>query len=67
MFSTASGLLKKVTQGDSVREKNLRTKTSPADVIMWSGSKDTQTSYVQTFFFPIYAGSLGARGCWFLG
>lgn len=44
MFSHASGLLKKVTQGDSVREKNMRTKTSPADVIMWSGSKDTQTS-----------------------
>ncbi|KAI7016781.1 hypothetical protein KC355_g3876, partial [Hortaea werneckii] len=30
--------------GDDVREKNLRTKTSPADVIMWSGSKDSQTS-----------------------
>lgn len=44
MLSTAGGLFKKVTQGDSVYKKNLQTKTSPADVIMWSGSKDTQTS-----------------------
>lgn len=44
--TTAMGLFKKVTTGDEVREKNLTTKTSPADVIMWSGSKDSQTSYV---------------------
>ncbi|CAI6339086.1 unnamed protein product [Periconia digitata] len=44
MLSSATGLFKKVTQGDSVYKKNLQTKTSPADVIMWSGSKDTQTS-----------------------
>lgn len=44
MISSASGLFKKVTKGDDVYQKNLRTKTSPADVIMWSGSKDTQTS-----------------------
>ncbi|KAF2685685.1 hypothetical protein K458DRAFT_403058 [Lentithecium fluviatile CBS 122367] len=44
MLSTATGLFKKATQGDDVYKKNLRTKTSPADVIMWSGSKDTQTS-----------------------
>lgn len=44
MLSTASTLFKKVTKGDDVYKKNLRTKTSPADVIMWSGSKDTQTS-----------------------
>ncbi|KAF1950239.1 hypothetical protein CC80DRAFT_456012 [Byssothecium circinans] len=44
MLSNAGSLFKKVTQGDSVYKKNLRTKTSPADVIMWSGSKDTQTS-----------------------
>ena len=42
--STAIGLFKKATTGDEVRELNLRTKTSPADVIMWSGSKDDQTS-----------------------
>merc|ERR1712000_630693 len=28
------GFIKKATSGDDVREKNLRTKTSPADVIM---------------------------------
>ncbi|KAK3207550.1 hypothetical protein GRF29_103g1317148 [Pseudopithomyces chartarum] len=44
MMSTASSLFKKVTRGDEVYQKNLKTKTSPADVIMWSGSKDTQTS-----------------------
>ncbi|KAF2870975.1 caspase domain-containing protein [Massariosphaeria phaeospora] len=44
MLAGASGLFKKVTQGDDVYKKNIRTKTSPADVIMWSGSKDTQTS-----------------------
>jgi hypothetical protein len=50
MASTAMGLFKKVTQGDDVYQKNLRTKTSAADVIMWSGSKDSQTSYVDTLF-----------------
>ncbi|WPH04298.1 Hypothetical protein R9X50_00718700 [Acrodontium crateriforme] len=44
MASTAMGLFKKVTKGDDVYQRNLRTKTSPADVIMWSGSKDDQTS-----------------------
>lgn len=47
--STAMGLFKKATQGDEVYQKNLVTKTSPADVIMWSGSKDDQTSYVSLF------------------
>lgn len=42
--TTAMGLFKKVTTGDEVRDRNLQTKTSPADVIMWSGSKDSQTS-----------------------
>lgn len=49
MATKGMGLLKKVTQGDDVFKKNLRTKTSPADVIMWSGSKDTQTSYVEMY------------------
>ena len=35
---------KKATTGDDAYNKTLRTKTSPADVIMWSGSKDSQTS-----------------------
>lgn len=49
MASTAMGFFKKATRGDDAYQKNLTTKTSPADVIMWSGSKDNQTSYV-TFF-----------------
>jgi hypothetical protein len=44
MAGTAMGLFKKAVKGDDVYQKNLRTKTSPADVIMWSGSKDSQTS-----------------------
>ena len=50
MASTAMGLFKKATSGDDVYQRNLRTKTSPADVIMWSGSKDDQTSYVDPIF-----------------
>ncbi|KAF7594918.1 Ca(2+)-dependent cysteine protease [Aspergillus hancockii] len=41
---TAIGFLKKAALGDSARQRTLRTKTSPADVVMFSGSKDTQTS-----------------------
>ncbi|MCJ1311433.1 Ca(2+)-dependent cysteine protease [Agyrium rufum] len=44
MASTAMGLFKKATSGDAAYEKSIQTKTSPADVIMWSGSKDEQTS-----------------------
>ena len=44
MIGGATSLFKKAVSGDEVYKKNLRTKTSPADVIMWSGSKDTQTS-----------------------
>lgn len=44
MASTAMGLFKKVTSGDDTYKRNQQTKTSPADVIMWSGSKDDQTS-----------------------
>lgn len=50
MASTAMGLFKKATSGNDTYERNLKTKTSPADVIMWSGSKDSQTSYVETPF-----------------
>jgi hypothetical protein len=59
MASTAMGLFKKATSGNDTYERNMRTKTSPADVIMWSGSKDDQTSYVDppfsdepSFFVP---------------
>ncbi|KAK3081753.1 hypothetical protein LTS18_003069 [Coniosporium uncinatum] len=44
MASTAMGLFKKATSGSDAYQRNIRTKTSPADVIMWSGSKDSQTS-----------------------
>ena len=44
MASTAMNLFKKATSGDDAYQRNLVTKTSPADVIMWSGSKDSQTS-----------------------
>ncbi|KAF1839625.1 hypothetical protein BDW02DRAFT_486395 [Decorospora gaudefroyi] len=44
MIGGATSLFKKAMTGDEVYKKNLRTKTSPADVVMWSGSKDTQTS-----------------------
>ena len=44
MASTAMGLFKKAAGGNSTYERNKQTKTSPADVIMWSGSKDEQTS-----------------------
>ena len=44
LANTAFNFIKKATTGDQVREKAKLTKTSPADVIMWSGSKDDQTS-----------------------
>ncbi|KAJ5135033.1 uncharacterized protein N7515_004311 [Penicillium bovifimosum] len=42
--STAIAFFKKATNSGSARERTLMTKTSPADVVMFSGSKDTQTS-----------------------
>ncbi|KAJ9491959.1 Metacaspase-1B [Penicillium thymicola] len=42
--STAIGFFKKAVNGESARERTIMTKTSPADVVMFSGSKDTQTS-----------------------
>ena len=35
---------KKAMAGDGAYERTKETRTSPADVIMWSGSKDDQTS-----------------------
>jgi hypothetical protein len=53
--TTAIGLFKKVTNSGTARERTLMTKTSPADVIMFSGSKDTQTSYDNILFpFPSF-------------
>jgi hypothetical protein len=42
--STVFGLAKTAFRGNDAYEQTKRTKTSPADVIMWSGSKDDQTS-----------------------
>lgn len=38
------GLFKKAQRGDDAYNKKMATKTSPADVIIWSGSRDYQTS-----------------------
>ncbi|KAK1251399.1 hypothetical protein MKX07_006878 [Trichoderma sp. CBMAI-0711] len=38
------GFFKKATTGEDAHNRALATKTSPADVVMWSGSKDDQTS-----------------------
>jgi hypothetical protein len=46
IFDTARTFLRKARWTDEDRQRNLATKTSPADVVMWSGSKDDQTSYV---------------------
>jgi hypothetical protein len=42
--SNILGFIKKATTGDEAHARAKATKTSPADVIMWSGSKDDQTS-----------------------
>lgn len=44
MLKGLGSLLKTATSGNGAYEKTMRTKTSPADVILWSGSKDDQTS-----------------------
>lgn len=44
MAETAIGFFKKAAMGSSAHERTIMTKTSPADVVMFSGSKDTQTS-----------------------
>ena len=44
--SNVLGFIKKATQGDGAAERAKATRTSPADVIMWSGSKDDQKSWV---------------------
>lgn len=42
--SSAMGIFKRATSGRNAEANAKRTKTSPADVIQWSGSKDSQTS-----------------------
>lgn len=53
MGSQLVSLFKKATSGEEAHSRAIATKTSPADVVMWSGSKDDQTSYVsQTLICP---------------
>lgn len=52
--SSIFGFAKKAMTGDDAYNQTVRTKTSPADVVMWSGSKDDQTSYVLRIFFPLF-------------
>jgi hypothetical protein len=42
--SSVFALAKSAMTGDEVYEYNKQTRTSPADVVMFSGSKDDQTS-----------------------
>lgn len=75
--SNLMGLFKKATTGDDAHNRTMATKTSPADVIMWSGSKDDQTSFVQPFVpylcdaLIIYQGRRNdcckSHGCYVLG
>jgi hypothetical protein len=44
--SSVMGFFKKATTQEEAYNKSLASKTSPADVIMFSGSKDDQTSCV---------------------
>lgn len=44
VFSSLMDFGKKAMNGDDAYEQTKQTRTSPADVIMWSGSKDDQTS-----------------------
>lgn len=44
MLKGLMSLGKQAMNGDKAYQKTMRTKTSPADVISWSGSKDDQTS-----------------------
>lgn len=49
--SSVFGFFKKAAGGqDDAHARSMATKTSPADVIMWSGSKDDQTSSVYPFY-----------------
>lgn len=49
--SNILGFIKKATTGEDAHYRARATKTSPADVIMFSGSKDDQTSFVYPFYF----------------
>jgi metacaspase-1 len=52
--SNVLGFIKKATTGEDAYNRTIATKTSPADVIMWSGSKDDQTSSVHFLNNPVH-------------
>lgn len=54
MIKKGMGFFKKATGGEEAHNRALATKTSPADVIMLSGSKDDQTSYVSFLSVVIF-------------
>lgn len=51
MIKKGMGLFTKATRGEDAHNRTIATKTSAADVIMLSGSKDDQTSYVSALSF----------------
>jgi hypothetical protein len=46
------GFFKKASNSEDAYARSMAVKTSPADVVMFSGSKDDQTSCVPPLFFP---------------
>jgi hypothetical protein len=55
--SNVISFFKKATNGDEAHQRTMATKTSPADVIMLSGSKDDQTSWVYPQYpIPYFTG-----------
>ena len=52
--SNLVSFFKKATTGDEAHERAIATKTSPADVVMFSGSKDDQTSWVYPLSFQVH-------------
>jgi hypothetical protein len=51
MMSSLFGAAKGAFESNQAHEKTKKTKTSSADVVMWSGCKDSQT-VGSSFFFP---------------
>ena len=63
--SNIMGFFKKASNSEEAYARSLAIKASPADVIMFSGSKDDQTSFVVPFFFPNLSPFLFFSFCFF--
>jgi hypothetical protein len=50
--SSVFGLMREAANSNEVRERYRKTEASPADIIMWTSSKDDQTAWV--LLFPQY-------------